>query len=61
MKIASDFLDEVANSIGDAVANDDEVLVGEVISELSTYERQAMWGRLNVAQQEFVRKTRSSS
>ena len=61
MKVADSFLDEVASSIGDAAANDDEVLLAETISELSTYERKAVWGRLDVAEQEYVQRARSAT
>ena len=59
LKVADSFLDEVAASISDAASRDDQDLLSEVIGELSKYERQAVWGRLSPAEQEFVKQARS--
>ena len=61
LKLANDFLDECAASIESAHESQDTVLLGEVIGELSTYERQAVWGRLTGEQQEFIKATRSAA
>ena len=47
MKQAEEFLDSVAEAMGDAVPNDDAVLLAETVDELSTYERTAVWARLD--------------
>ena len=61
MKVADSFLDEVAASIADATSAEDISLLEETIAELSTYERQAVWGRLSAAEQEFVKQARSAA
>ena len=47
MKQAEEFLDSVAEAIREAVTHSDSVLLAETIDELSTYERTAVWARLN--------------
>ena len=59
MKQAEDFLDSVAEAMGDAVQNDDGALLAETIDELSTYERTAVWARLTPPQQEAVKQLRT--
>jgi len=59
--IANTFLDEVSASITDAHQNDDESLLNETVDELSSYERKAVWGRLNEAEQKFLKKARSAA
>ena len=61
LKVADSFLDEVADAIADATSADDVSLLQETIAELSTYERQAVWGRLPPAEQEFVKQARSAA
>jgi hypothetical protein len=61
LKVADSFLDEVAAAIADATSADDVSLLQETIAELSTYERQAVWGRLAPAEQEFVKQARSAA
>ena len=61
LKVADSFLDEVAASIADATSADDVSLLEETIAELSTYERQAVWGRLSAAEQQFVKQARSAA
>lgn len=58
--IANSFLDEVAASITDATSAQDVSLLQETIGELSSYERRALWGRLNEAEQNFVKQARSA-
>ena len=58
--IANSFLDEVAASITDATSAQDVSLLQETIGELSSYERRALWGRLNEAEQTFVKQARSA-
>ena len=58
--IANSFLDEVAASITDATSAQDVSLLQETIGELSSYERKAVWGRLNEAEQTFVKQARSA-
>ena len=59
--IANSFLDEVAASIADATSAQDVSLLQETIGELSSYERRALWGRLNEAEQTFVKQARSAA
>jgi hypothetical protein len=59
MKQAEEFLDSVADALGEAVQNDDPVLLAETIEELSTYERTAVWARLTPPQQEAVKELRT--
>ena len=59
MKQAEDFLTSVAEAIGEAVSQSDGVLLAETIDELSTYERTAVWARLNGEQQEAVKDLRT--
>ena len=61
MKQAEDFLDSVHEAIGEAVAGSDGVLLAETIEELSTYERAAVWARLDTAQQEAVKQLRTEA
>jgi hypothetical protein len=61
LRVADSFLDEVAAAIADATSADDVSLLQETIAELSTYERQAVWGRLSPAEQEFVKQARSAA
>ena len=59
MKQAEEFLNSVAEAIGEAVSQSDGVLLAETIDELSTYERTAVWARLNGEQQEAVKELRT--
>lgn len=59
MKQAEEFLTSVAEALGEAVQNDDPVLLAETIDELSTYERTAVWARLTPPQQEAVKQLRT--
>ena len=59
MKQAEDFLDSVHEAIGEAVLGNDAALLAETIEELSTYERTAVWARLDTAQQEAVKQLRT--
>ena len=59
MKQAELFLDSVAETIGEAVEHEDAVLLAETIDELSTYERTAVWQRLNAEQQHAVKELRT--
>ena len=61
MKQAEDFLNEVAEAIGEAVSQSDSVLLAETIDELNTYERTAVWARLNGEQQEAVKQLRTEA
>lgn len=61
LKVADSFLDEVGAAIADATSAEDVSLLQETIAELSTYERQAVWGRLSAAEQEFVKQARSAA
>jgi hypothetical protein len=58
VKQANDFLDSVAECIAEASEQKDEVLLQETISELSSFERTAVWGRLSADQQSFIQSTR---
>jgi hypothetical protein len=59
MKQAEEFLDSVAEAMGDAVMQDDALLLAETVDELSTYERNAVWARLTPPQQEAVKELRT--
>ena len=61
MKQAEEFLDSVAEAIGEAVTQSDAVLLAETVDELSTYERNAVWARLNGEQQEAVKQLRTEA
>lgn len=61
MKQAEEFLDSVAEAMGEAVQNDDAVLLAETVDELSTYERTAVWARLTPPQQEAVKQLRTEA
>ena len=61
MKQAEEFLDSVAEAIGEAVTQSDSVLLAETIDELSTYERTAVWARLDGEQQEAVKQLRTEA
>ena len=61
MKQAEEFLDSVVDAIGDAVTNDDAVLLAETVDELSTYGRTAVWARLTPPQQEAVKQLRTDN
>jgi hypothetical protein len=58
VKQANDFLDSVAECIAEASEQKDEVLLQETISELSSFERTAVWGRLTADQQQFIQQQR---
>jgi hypothetical protein len=58
VKQANDFLDSVAECIAEATEQKDEALLQETIAELSSFERTAVWGRLNADQQSFVQSHR---
>ena len=61
MKQAEEFLDSVAEAIGEAVTQSDGALLAETIDELSTYERTAVWARLTGEQQEAVKQLRTEA
>ena len=61
MKQAEEFLDSVAEAIGEAVTHSDSVLLAETVDELSTYERTAVWARLDGEQQEAVKQLRTEA
>jgi hypothetical protein len=58
VKQANDFIDSVAECISEATEQQDEELLRETIAELSSFERTAVWGRLNADQQSFITSTR---
>ena len=59
IKQAEDFLNSVAEAMGEAVENDDAILLAETIDELTTYERTAAWQRLSPSQQNAVKELRT--
>lgn len=61
MKQAEEFLQEVVAAISEAVTNGDAVLLSETIDELNTYERTAVWARLNDGEKEAVKTLRTES
>ena len=61
LKQANDFLNSVAESIASAHESNDDLLLEEVIGELSTYERKAVAGRLSPEQLDFVKQARSAA
>ena len=58
VKLANNFISSVVEQIEEATAIGDEVLLTETISELSGFERNAVWARLNAEQQSFITSTR---
>ena len=59
IKQAEDFLNSVAEAMGEAVENDDAILLAETIDELTTYERRTAWQRLSLSQQNAVKELRT--
>ena len=55
MNQAEEFFGEVTDAVAEAVSKQDDLLLQETISELSTYERQCVWARLDATQQEAIR------
>ena len=55
MSQAEEFFGEVTDAVAEAVSKQDDLLLQETISELSTYERQCVWARLDATQQEAIR------
>ena len=58
VKQANDFIGSVVECIEEATAQQDEELLKETISELSGFERNTVWARLNAEQQSFITSTR---
>ena len=58
VKQATDFISSVVECIEEATEQQDEELLKETISELSGFERNAVWARLNAEQQSFITSTR---
>ena len=58
VKQANDFIASVVECIEEATEQQDEELLKETISELSAFERNAVWARLNAEQQSFITSTR---
>ena len=56
---AESYFKEVVEAIGDALEKEDELLLEETLSELSTYERGVIWSRLNSHQQDTIRTMRA--
>ena len=52
---AEEFFGEVTEAVAEAVSKQDDLLLQETISELSTYERQCVWARLDKNQQQAIR------
>ena len=57
VKQANDFIGSVVECIEEATEQQDEELLKETISELSSFERNAVWARLNAEQQAFIKST----
>jgi len=53
---AESYFTEVLEAIEEAVASEDDLMLKQTVSELSTYERQCVWARLTSEQQEKVRE-----
>jgi len=60
LSVANTQLDESAAAISEAYEADDHSLLKETIEELSSYERKAVWGRLNDGERDFVKQARSA-
>jgi hypothetical protein len=56
---AEAYFKEVLAAIHDAIEKGDELLLDETISELSTYERSVVWGRIDEEQQASIRNMRN--
>ena len=57
VKQANDFIGSVVECIEEATSQQDEELLKETISELSGFERNTVWARLNTEQQAFIKST----
>jgi hypothetical protein len=57
VKQATDFISSVVEQIEEATSIGDDMLLKETISELSAFERNAVWARLNDEQQAFIKST----
>jgi len=57
VKQANDFIGSVVECIEEATAQQDEELLKETISELSGFERNTVWARINTEQQSFIKST----
>jgi hypothetical protein len=55
------FLTEVETAIEEAIANEDSALLEETLSELSNYERAAVWDRLDTVQKSSIKNLRGTS
>ena len=59
LKQAEQFFTEVQTAIEEAIANDDSMLLAETIGELTTYERQCVWARLDANQQTEIKRIKA--
>jgi hypothetical protein len=59
LKQAEQFFTEVKTAIEEAIANDDSMLLAETVNELTTYERQALWARLDATQQSEMKRIKA--
>jgi hypothetical protein len=57
IKLANNFIASVVEQIEEATSIGDDMLLKETISELSAFERNAVWARLNDEQQAFIKST----
>jgi hypothetical protein len=57
IKLANNFIASVVEQIEEATSIGDDMLLKETISELSGFERNAVWARLNTEQQAFIKST----
>jgi len=57
IKLANNFIASVVEQIEEATSIGDDMLLKETISELSGFERNAVWARLNAEQQAFIKST----
>jgi hypothetical protein len=55
------FLTEVETAIEEAIANEDSALLEETLSELSNYERAAVWDRLDTVQKTSIKNLRGTN
>ena len=59
LKQAEQFFTEVKTAIEEAIANEDSMLLAETVNELTTYERQALWARLDATQQSEMKRIKA--
>ena len=60
LRQAEQFFTDVKAAIEEAITNDDSMLLAETVNELTTYERKALWARLDATQQSEMKRIKSA-